>query len=139
MSLTALPNVHVTNYQQYITGDFLQDAIADTLPVAMDGKLPENLYVSIAYINVTVISGANATYNTVLVLNIKGKSYTYKLRHNKTDLYLANVGLQANQYSTAAAKDNHIKLLNQAFETLVFMRAEKITDDLIANYANPKQ
>jgi hypothetical protein len=136
MSLTTLPNVHVTNYQQYVNAVFLQQAIVDTIPVVMDAQLPENLYISIAYIDIKVISGANATFATKLVLNIKGKSYSYKLRHNNTDLYLAHVGLQTNQYSTTAAKGNHIKLLNQAFEAVVFMRAGAITDDLIANYTN---
>lgn len=141
MSDLTLPAVHVTNYQQYITGDFLQQAIADTLPVAMDAKLPENMHLSIAYIDIKKTSEVCAfktVYKTRLALSIKGKTYTYELQHGNDHLYLAHVGLQINQYSTAAAKDNHIKLLNQAFEAVVFMRAGKITQDLIANYVNPQ-
>lgn len=141
MQETTLPNVYVTNYQQYVNADFLQQAIDKVIPVYMELPMAGSLYISIAYIDINKISKAGtwkATYKTRLALSIKGKTYTYELQHGNDHLYLAHVGLQINQYSTAAAKDNHIKLLNQAFEAVVFMRAGKITQDLIANYVNPQ-
>lgn len=137
-----LPNVHVSNYQKYITGDFLQDAIANHLDPEMDAKLPENLHISIAYIDIRrkakMIANAagepKVAYETNLVLSIKGVSFSYKLMHDNGDLYLAKRGLDIDAYATSAAKDNHIHLFNKAYEAVVFMKAHKITEDLINGY-----
>jgi hypothetical protein len=133
-----LPTIVVTNYQQYINPDFLTQGIADTIPEEMDAVLPEYLYVSIAYMDIKKARARAEmpVYVTNLVLSIKGVSHSYKLMHSNTDLYLAKAGLDVNQYANQATKDAHIKLMQQAFETLVFMRVDRITEDVIANSIN---
>ena len=132
------PTIVVTNYQQYIHFGFLADAIANNIDPDMGAVLPDNLYVSIAYLDIKKARarGEKPVYITNLVLSIKGVSHAYKLIHNNTDLYLAKKGLDLNQYADHITKDMHIRLLQHAFEGVVFMRASSITNDIITNNLN---
>lgn len=138
-----LPQVHVTNYQQYINADFLAEGIANMLNQSSFGEpdydltgFPENMYISIAYIDVLKQGKkSERAYKTILAVNIQGKAHRYELLHNDEHIYLAMIGLTMNNYGTNISKDQHIRLLQQAFETLVFMRIEKIIEDLIKSYA----
>lgn len=136
MQDTKAPAVVVTNYQQYINADFLQDAIANELDIQTEvgAVLPAMLHVSIAYIDIVKQPKSQGVYKTILALSIKGVTYRYHLPHDNEHLYLAKKGLDLNQYSTHVARDIHIRLLNQAFEGVVFMRAGKIANDLIENF-----
>lgn len=138
-----IPQVHVTNYQQYINANFLAEGIANTLNQSHFGEpdydltdFPENMHINIAYVDVLKQGKrSERIYKTVLAVNIQGTPHMYELLHNDEDIYFAMIGLTINDYITRISKDMHISLLQQAFETLVFMRIEKIVEDLIKSYA----
>jgi len=122
-----LPQVHVTNYQQYINADYLSDAIAGRLPGA---DMPENVYASIAYMQVGQKSGG---WYTVLVLSIMGKSYRYELLHDHNSYYTAQVNFDLNNFNNLH-KDTCILLFNTAFEEVVLARINKIVKDILKAY-----
>lgn len=130
---TALPNVYVTNYQQYINAPFLQDAIANMLTEEdIESRKGESIYVSIAYFTVNKASGYNQ-YDSVLALSVRGKSYVYKLRHNNEDVYEANKAIINQDFDSVEKRDESIHTLNAAFEALVAARVERICENVIAN------
>lgn len=137
---TTTPNIVVTNYQQYINAGCLQQEIARNIDLELDGPLPETLHVSIAYVDIIKVPRPKTPpvqpaklYKTVLALSIKGVTRRYTLMHSGEELYIAKKSLNTNQYEYAS-KDACMRILQQAFETIVFMRGDKITNDLVNNY-----
>lgn len=125
-----LPAVVITNYQQYINAGYLVEMLLQGDDLKGDST---PLYASVAYVDVKVKNGANASFVTVLALSIKGKTYTYKHSHYDTDYYLAKKGLDVNNYGTIAGKDNHIRVFQKAFEDVVSHFIEKIAMDIALN------
>lgn len=131
MQTTTMPQVHITNYQQYIDADYLIANVISSLPA--DQILPEHVYASIAYMQIVKSIGG---FTTTLVLSIKGKSYRFKLTHNNTRLYLAQYGLDLNTYADSATKAKDIHQLNVAFEAVVEKNIKQITKAIVTAYAS---
>lgn len=135
---TNLPAVVITNYQQYIDAGYLTEMLLqyEDLPV---GK---QLFASIAYLDVKKTSATRRDltsgvylriYAITLVLSINGVAYRYTLKDTNPDTYLAKKGLDLNNYGTPAGKDNHIRVLQQAFKDVIDHYIEKITHDIALN------
>lgn len=127
---TAIPVVHVTNYQLHINTDVLAQAITDRLQPceALAGKA---LYVSVAYMQVQKVK---STFKTTLVLSIKGRSYRYYIMHDNEYFYLTQVALDQNSFTGAAAKDTHIRIYQHAFIQVVEKNIAQITKALVTAY-----
>lgn len=136
------PAIVVTNYQQYINAEFLQQGIIDGIDPEFDGALPEAMYASIAYFTVNktgnLFKKTQTEYVSNLTLSINGKSHTFVLHHSDDYIYDANKRLVVNEYTNNEQKDADMRALQSAFETLVFMRIDKITQALVNSY-KPKQ
>jgi hypothetical protein len=128
-TITPMPTVHVTNYQQYINADDLTVGILDHIPA--DAVLPERLYISIAYMRVVKFVGR---YKTNLNLSIKGRSYSFSFLHDNDHYYLAGRSLELNETSTTVVKDIHIRVFQQAFEAVVNKNIKQITKAIITAY-----
>jgi len=121
MHATTMPVINVTNYQQYIDAAPLQQLIADSLPD--DVSWPDAINVSIAYMQV---QKKHSVYITMVALSILGKAYRLTLHHDNEYFYLAQYGLDLNNYSTQAVKDMHIRVFNQAFVEVINVKAAQI-------------
>lgn len=126
-----IPVVHVTNYQQYINADYLALNVNDRMPA--DSKLPENIYTSIAYMQV---QRAKGVFNTTLCLNIKGRAYRFKLAHDVEAYYIAQVTIDYNTFSSSTAKDMQIRQLQQAFEAVVNKNIKQIVKAITTAYGH---
>lgn len=129
------PIVHIINYQQYIDASPLLEAILENMPDAAGNQIAEPLYASIAYITVNKTRQPRRLYETVLALSIRGKTYRYAYAHNQRSIYEAMNAIAANKYEgNMELKDTYIKLLQDTFEVLIFLRVSKIVSALLKAY-----
>jgi len=133
MQTTTMPIIHITNYQQHIDAAILQQLIADSLPE--DVQWPEAINISIAYMQV---QKKYSVYTTTLALSILGKAYRLKLHHDNESFYLAQYGLDLNNFSTSVAKDAYIRIFQQAFETVVYAKTTQIMKAIKFAYGTEK-
>lgn len=131
-TVTSVPQVHITNYQQYINTDYLTAEVLSNIPA--DAELPEHIYASIAYMRVVRFIGR---YKTNLSLNIKGRTYSFTLLHDNDNAYHASKAVDLNAFGSGQeAKDIAIRVFQQAFEAVVNRNIKQITKAITTAYGS---
>lgn len=123
-----MPQVHVTNYQQYIDATYLHTIITDNLPSGI--PWPENINVSIAYMDVK--KKGVLLYGTI-ALSILGKAYKISMPVDE-HAYLAKYGLDLNTYANNSTKDNHRSIFQRTFDGIVANKKQQIIKAITCAY-----
>jgi len=121
--------VHVTNYQQHLDANPLLAYILENIPEGVADSITDAMHASIAYVTVNKVRDPRKLHETVLALSIVGKTYRYKYMHGVKELYDA-----AGAIAAGKASNTQIKAMQDTFETLVFLRGDKIVADLLKAY-----